>query len=59
MGRKREEKIAELIQARAELAGIGIRKAKVALNKLAKSDGYARALRTAPENRTGETRSER
>lgn len=42
-------KIAKLVQARAEFAGIGTRKAKLMLNKLAKTDRYAKALRVALE----------
>jgi hypothetical protein len=42
-------KIANLVQARTQFAGIGTRKAKLALNKLAKTDRYAKALRTALE----------
>jgi hypothetical protein len=36
-------------QTRAEFAGVGTRVAKIRLNKLAKTDPYARALRTALE----------
>jgi hypothetical protein len=49
MSRKRRRKIATLIRARTEFAGVGTRKAKLTLNKLAKTDPYARALRTALE----------
>jgi|SRR5271157_3843636 len=49
MGRKRRRKINVLVQARTQFAGIGTRKAKLALHKLAKSDQYARALRVALE----------
>lgn len=45
----RRQKIGTLIQARTQFAGIGTRKAKLALNKLAKADEYARALRVALE----------
>jgi hypothetical protein len=49
MSRNRKQKIATLIQARTQFAGVGTRKAKLALNKLAKGDEYARALRMALE----------
>jgi hypothetical protein len=49
MSRKHRQKINNLIQARTQFAGIGTRKAKLTLNKLAKNDPYARALRTALE----------
>jgi hypothetical protein len=46
---RRQEKINGLIQARTQFAGVGTRKAKLLLNKVAKSDPYARALRVALE----------
>ena len=49
MSRKRQQKIETLVQARTQFAGIGTRKAKLMLNKLAKTDEYARALRVALE----------
>lgn len=49
MSRKREQKLNVLIQARTEFAGMGTRKAKLALNRLAKTDPYAHALRVALE----------
>jgi hypothetical protein len=49
MSRKTKQKVNELVKARAEFAGVGTRKAKLALNKLAKTDPYAHALRTALE----------
>jgi len=49
MSRKTKQQVNGLVKARAEFAGIGTRKAKLALNKLAKTDEYARALRTALE----------
>ena len=49
MSRKREQKIQGLVQARVEFAGIGTRKVKLALNKLAIADPYAHALRVALE----------
>lgn len=49
MSRKTKQRVNSLVQARAEFAGIGTRKAKLALNKLAKTDPYAHALRVALE----------
>jgi hypothetical protein len=49
MSRKRKQKVDALIQARTQFAGVGTRKAKLALNKLAKTNPYARALRIALE----------
>jgi hypothetical protein len=49
MSQKRRRKVKDLIDARTQFAGIGTRKAKMRLNKLAKSDVYARALRMALE----------
>lgn len=49
MSRKRKQRVNALIQARTEFAGVGTRKAKLALNKLAKTDVCAQALRTALE----------
>lgn len=49
MSRNRERKINGLVRARSEFAGVGTRQAKLALNKLAKIDEYARALRIALE----------
>ena len=49
MSRRTREKINVLIQARSQFAGIGTRKAKLVLNKRAKVDVYARALRIALE----------
>jgi hypothetical protein len=49
MSRKHKPKITALVQARTHFAGVGTRKAKLALNKLAKTDPYARALRIALE----------
>jgi hypothetical protein len=46
---RRQEKINGLIQARTQFAGVGTRKVKLALNKLANADEYARALRVALE----------
>src|ERR1019366_7193513 len=43
MSRKTKQKVNELVKARAEFAGIGTRKAKLALNKLAKTEFYAHA----------------
>jgi len=53
MSRKREQKIQGLVQARVEFAGIGTRKVKLALNKLAIADPYAHALRVALEIENG------
>lgn len=47
MSHNRKQKVQELINARTEFAGIGTRKAKLALNKLAKTEPYAHALRVA------------
>jgi hypothetical protein len=49
MSRNRRKKIAVLVRARTEFAGVGTRKAKLVLNKAAKADSYARALRVALE----------
>lgn len=49
MSRKTKQKVNELVKARSEFAGMGTRKAKLALNKLAKADPYAHALRIALE----------
>ena len=49
MSRKRKATINVLIQARTQFAGVGTRKAKLALNKLARTDPYAQALRVALE----------
>jgi len=49
MSRKTKQQVDGLVKARAEFAGMGTRKAKLALNKLAKTDPYAHALRTALE----------
>ena len=49
MSYRRRRKVQELIKARSQFAGIGTRKAKLALNKLAKTDAYAEALRVALE----------
>jgi hypothetical protein len=49
MSRKRKQRVNTLVQARTQFAGIGTRKAKLALNKLARTDVYAGALRTALE----------
>jgi hypothetical protein len=49
MSRKTKQKVNELVKARAEFAGIGTRKAKLALNKLAKTNPHAYALRVALE----------
>jgi hypothetical protein len=45
----RRQKIGTLILARTQFAGVGTRKAKLVLNKLAKGDEYALALRVALE----------
>ena len=47
--KSRKDKVRVLIDARTGFAGIGTRKAKLALNKLAKTDPYAHALRIALE----------
>jgi hypothetical protein len=49
MSRKRQHQVNALVQARADFAGIGTRKTKLALNKLGKTDPYAYALRVALE----------
>jgi len=45
MSRKHKPKINTLVRARTQFAGVGTRKAKLVLNRLAKADPYARALR--------------
>ena len=45
MSRKHKPKINTLVRARTQFAGVGTRKAKLMLNRLAKADPYARALR--------------
>lgn len=49
MSRKTKLIVDGLVQARSAFAGIGTRKVKLALNKLAKTDPYAHALRVALE----------
>jgi hypothetical protein len=49
MSRKTKLLVNGLTQARSEFARIGTRKVKLALNKLAKTDPYAYALRVALE----------
>jgi len=45
----RRQKGAKLVQARKQFAGVGTRNTKLALNKLAKTDSHAKALRIALE----------
>src|ERR1035438_9659578 len=47
MPKSRKDKVRHLCAARTQFAGVGTRKAKLALNKLAKTDPYAHALRVA------------
>ena len=49
MRRSRKQRVGKLIVARTEFAGMGTRKAKLRLNKLAKENVLARAIRTALE----------
>ena len=49
MSQKTKQQVHKLVKARAEFAGIGTRKAKLALNKLATTDSNAHALRVALE----------
>ena len=49
MSRNTRRKINSLVQARTQFAGVGTRRAKLALNKLARTDPHAHALRVALE----------
>ena len=49
MSQNRKQRIGVLVKARTDFAGIGTRRAKLLLNRLAKVDEYARAIRIALE----------